>query len=146
VEAGLQTGIQEKVPAATESGSTHDGTAADVDAQLSALLESVQADRAHVPPATERSDSAAAGATTRPDGVKKTHALRRRKRAPKRERVRRERRTDARARADGGLAPKPEPARIHSVRDPAARETAYYVIAVFVLAVAASFLCTRLLT
>jgi hypothetical protein len=146
VEAGLQRRIDENDPATTERGSTHRAAAADVvDAQLSALLESVEADRAHVRRARERSDSAAAGAATQPGALATTRPRRRRKRPSKRERARGDRRTDARARV-GRVALKPEPAGIRYFRDPVARETAYYIIVAVVSGAAVGLLCARLVT
>jgi hypothetical protein len=132
------------VPATIERASTRDAIAADeVDAQLSELLQSVEADRAR--PLTERSGTPAAVPPTRPVPVVPTRPGRRaRKPAAKRERARGERRTAARARAGPGFARKAEAATIPYVRDPALRETAYYVIAAVVLAAAVGLLGTRL--
>jgi len=147
VEAGLQRRIDEHDPATTERGSTRDAAAADgVDAQLSALLESVEADRAHVRRQTARSDSAAAGAAGQPGAVPTTLPRRRRKRLSKRQRARGERPTYGRARADGRVALNAEPAGIRYLRDPVARETAYYVIAAVVSGTAVGLLCARLMT
>jgi hypothetical protein len=142
VQAGLQRRTEENVP---PIDATRDATAADIDAQLSVLLQSVEADRAHPRRATERSNDADPGATTRPAAA--TTRLRwPRRRAPKRERANGKRRTVARARAGAGVAPRTEPARISYVRDPAARVTVYYVSAATVMAAAWGFLCARLLT
>jgi hypothetical protein len=132
------------VPATIERASTRDAVAADeVDAQLSELLQSVEADRAR--PLTERSGTPAAVPTTRPAPVAPTPPRRRaRKRAAKREGAGGKRRTAARARAGPGFAPKAEPARISDVRDPAFRKTAYYVIPAVVLAAAVGLLFPRL--
>jgi hypothetical protein len=141
VQAGLQRRTEENVP---PIDATRDATAADVDAQLSVLLQSVEADRAHRR-ATERSDDADPGATIRPAAA--TTRLRwPRRRAPKRERANGKRRAVRRARAGAGVAPRTEPPRISYVRDPAARVTVYWVSAATVMAAAWGFLCARLLT
>lgn len=107
-----------------------------VDAQLSALLESVEADRAQVPRATER--SATGAIRPRP---------RRRNAGPNAQRRRGRRRADVvRARAEPRSARKAEPARTPFFSDPARRETAYYLLVAAVIATALGVLCVRLLT
>jgi hypothetical protein len=104
-----------------------------VDAQLSALLESVEADRAHARPATERSDGSAAVARTRaPQRVRRP--------PPERARSSRERRATTRPDSSAGFAPKAVSF------GPAWAGTAYYVIAAVVLASGLGLLCARLLT
>lgn len=130
---------------ASRAGAVLDpGDTDEVDAQLSALLESIEADVAAITAVRGRSGRAAAGVSRRP---------RRRgwKSASKRERARRERRRPKRVPSGAGFAPKavgsqPAWARIPYLGDPAVRETAYYLIAAVVLASGLGLLCARLLT
>jgi hypothetical protein len=107
-----------------------------VDAQLSALLESVEADGAHVRVVTQRSATVATAPARRP----------RRKLAPKHGRALGARRTAGTPTRVAGFAPNAQPARIPFLSDPAVREAAYYAVAAVILATGLGLLCARLLT
>jgi hypothetical protein len=113
-----------------------------IDAQLSALLESVEADRANARPVVAPPRAPTVARTTRPP---------RRARGPATEAAHGlpERRRTTRVRSGDGFAPKvvrPKPpwARIPFVGDPATREPVYYLIAAVILGMGLGLLCTRL--
>jgi hypothetical protein len=119
---------------APRSGAVLDRADSDlVEAQLSALLESVEGDRAHARPATEPSRGSADVAPT-------PSPQRLRKPARERARPRRQRRATTRADSSAGFAPKTVSF------EPAWAGTAYYIIAAVVLATGLGLLCARLLT
>jgi hypothetical protein len=123
------------VPAIAVSASKRDAGDGDVvDAQLSELLESVEADRADLHAAGLRSAAAGRG---RRRGFGRIR-WRRRKRAstPRPERARAERPTAAEpTRAAARSAPAAQPAEVPTLADPGLRELTYYLVAAVVLAV-----------
>jgi hypothetical protein len=137
------------VVATTESPARRQAAEADVlDAQLSALLESVEAERAeraHVRAETQRSTTPSA-AGSRLAGVTAPPRRPRRRSTPTPDRERDARPTVAAPTRGAGFAPKAQPARIPLLGNPAVRETTYYLVAAVILATGLGLLCARILT
>jgi hypothetical protein len=110
-----------------------------VDAQISALLESVEADKTEAVPPTRPSRRARASA-------RKRSRSRSRERSTEAARDRPQPRVATAAPARGGFTPKVvvEP-RIPWFGDPANRERAYYLIAALISGTGLGLLCARLL-